>query len=228
MAKYKSKWITISHYLTGVLKMPRARKGFLIVIEGIDGSGKTTQSKLLFDALSKKGFKISLSHEPTEGKFGKEIRKRIMHNDSARNELYELFIKDRKDHVKNKINPALNSGEIVIIDRYFISTIAYQGAAGIPINKIIRDHEQFAPMPDLIVILDLPVEEAIKRLSNKRRDSFENNINFLRKVREIYLNMKKILKANIIIIDALRPIEEIHKDILEHVLKLIKNKSGDP
>jgi len=208
--------------------MVKEQRGFLIAIEGIDGSGKTTQSKLLLDALSKKGFKTLLSHEPTEGKFGEEIRKKLRCNDVSPEEAYELFVKDRKEHVKNKIKPALNSGKIVIVDRYFISTIAYQGAAGIPINKIIKDHKQFAPFPDLVVILDLPVEEAIKRLSNKRKDSFENNIDFLRKVREIYLNMKKILKTNIIIIDALRPVEDIHKDILEHVLKLIKKRNGDP
>ncbi len=206
-----------------VHEMPRSKKGILIAIEGIDGSGKTTQSKLLFKALKERGYNVVLSHEPTEGRFGREIREKLRRNHIAPEKAYELFVMDRKEHIENKIKPALDNGAIVIIDRYFISTIAYQGAAGVSISKILEDHKQFAPIPDLVIILDIPVEEADKRLSNKSKDLFENNMNYLRKVREIYLNMKNFLNTNIIIINALRPVEEIHKEILNHVLKIIRN-----
>jgi len=207
----------------GTNKMKR-RKGILIAIEGIDGSGKTTQSKLLYEALVKMGFPTVLSHEPTEGPFGEEIRKKLSTSGLSPEEAYDLFVRDRKEHVNKKIIPSLEAGKIVIVDRYFISTIAYQGAGGISLNKIIADHEKFAPIPDLVIILDIPVDEAIKRLTNKNRDSFERNRSFLQEVRRIYLNIGKLLKTKVIIIDARKNVNEIHKEILFHVLELIKER----
>ncbi len=205
--------------------MRKVKRGVLIAIEGIDGSGKTTQCLLLYDALRKKNCDVLLSHEPTEGKIGEKIRNLLKKNSDIKSqEVYELFVRDRMEHVNEKIEPALKEGKIVIIDRYFISTIAYQGASGIPIAKIINNHEKFAPMPDLVIILDIPVDEAIKRLSNKRKDLFEKNIDFLQKVREIYLNMKKFLNTNIIIIDASRSIMDVHKEILYYVMNFIEKR----
>lgn len=208
------------------LVLREMKRGILIAIEGIDGSGKSTQSELLFKALKEIGYDVVLSHEPTKSEIGEKIRSKLKNENVSAQEVYELFVRDRISHVANKIRPALNSGKIVIVDRYFISTIAYQGASGIPIHKILSDHAVFAPMPDLVIILDIPVEIAIKRLFNKRKDSFEKNVDFLCKVREIYLSMKKILNTNIVIIDATRSIEEVHKEILKHVLSLISSKGG--
>ena len=115
----------------------------------------------------------------------------------------------------------------MIIDRYFLSTIAYQGASGIPIERIIKDHQKYnVPIPDLVFILDIPVKEAIKRLSESGKviDSFEKKEEFLRKVREIYMNLNNYISCSIIILNATRDVEKIHNEIVNHVTKLLREK----
>jgi dTMP kinase len=112
------------------LLLPSAGKpGLFIVLEGIDGCGKSTQVELLAKRLSRRGKKVVTLSEPTAGRWGQKIREAARHKDSlSPAEELELFIKDRKEDIKNNIKPALESGQIVILDRYFYSTLAYQGA----------------------------------------------------------------------------------------------------
>ena len=189
----------------------------LIVVEGIDGSGKSTQARMLYEALLERGYKVSLIYEPTDSEYGEAIRQKLKSGDYTPLELYELFLKDRELNAK-RILDLMNKGTIVIMDRYFISTIAYQGAQGIPIDKIVDDHKEM-PRPDIIFILDIPPKVALTRI--RPRDTFEV-LNFLEDVRKIYLRIPEILEAfhcDIYIIDATKTPQEIHREILSRVLE---------
>lgn len=202
-----------------------AKKGVLIAIEGIDGSGKTTQSEMLFNSLRLLSLPAILLHEPTTGYYGRIIREKLAKEHINPEEAYFLFVMDRREHVRQKILPALKDGKIVIIDRYFISTIAYQGAGGISIERIISDHRTFAPIPDLIIILDISIDTALRRLKAKRnRDMFEKNKDFLERVRNIYLRIKNLLSTKVIVINAEKDPKEIHIEILKHVCRLLKER----
>jgi len=188
----------------------------LIVFEGIDGSGKTTQARMLHNALLERGYHVVFLHEPTDSPYGNLIRKKLKSGDYTPMELYELFLKDRMINA-GRIRNYISEGKIVIMDRYYISTIAYQGAQGIPISKILNDHSSL-PTPNMIFILDIDPKIALSRI--KPEDTFEA-IDFLEKVREIYLRIPKILasiKCNIYIIDASKEPLKIHREVLEKVL----------
>lgn len=192
----------------------------LIVFEGIDGSGKSTQVKLLKEALEKRNVKVRVLFEPSDSVYGKEIRKKLSSGEYAPLELYHLFVKDREISAK-KIRSLLRDGYVVIMDRYYISTIAYQGAQGISITKIIEDHKKF-PQPNLIFILDIDPNIALSRL--RAKDSFEN-IKFLKEVRKIYLSIPRILKipcCQIMIINAEKNPKKIHMGVLEVVLDYLR------
>ena len=194
----------------------------LIVIEGIDGSGKTTQAKLLFKKLVRRNYRVALLAEPTNSLYGIEIRKKLMTGNYTAEELYQLFVKDRILNA-NRIRKLMKLGYVVILDRYYMSTIAYQGAQGIPIDKILRDHIN-VPKPDIIIILDIDPRKALNRL--KRKDTFEK-IDFLERVRKIYLEIPKILSRygiTIKIIDADRDPEKISREILAVVCSKIHCK----
>ncbi|MCX8012323.1 MAG: dTMP kinase, partial [Desulfobacterota bacterium] len=125
----------------------RLNKGVLIVFEGIDGGGKTTQARLLYGKLKQANFPVEISKEPTEGKWGKKLKElikqgknRIMPQDEL-----EMFIRDRHQHIKKVVNPALKNKKIVILDRYYFSNMAYQGALDIAPQLIEKRNREFAP-----------------------------------------------------------------------------------
>jgi dTMP kinase len=170
-------------------------KGVLIAIEGIDGAGKTTQSFMLFDKLCKKGYPVVHLHEPTDGVWGdkiKDLAKNGRHKVKAEEEM-EFFYKDRLEDVTKNINPALKKRNIVIMDRYYFSSVAYQGARDIEPNYVESKNEEIAPKPDLLIILDLTPEAGLKRIREKRNGTpnyFERS-RYLQKVRRIFLEQFK-------------------------------------
>ena len=192
----------------------------LINLEGIDGCGKSTQSKLLMKKFEENNEKTIILKEPTDGKYGKKLWEMLSGKREATTEqILDLFVMDRKEHVKEKINPALKEGKIVLMDRYYYSTMAYQAAAGIDVNRIRKDNE-FAPKPDIVLIFDLPVDLAMKRvIGHSVADVFEKE-EHLEKVREAYLNLKN--DPLVRIIDSTRTPEEIFEEVWELVSE-VKN-----
>jgi dTMP kinase len=166
--------------------------GFLVVIEGIDGTGKSTQAEMLQERLSSRGLRVLRTREPTTGKWGQMLRDSAVTGRLSIDEEVETFIKDRREHVETKILPALRDGTIVIVDRYYFSTAAYQGARGLDPKELIRRNEEFAPEPDLLVLLDLDVSQGLDRVRTRgdRANLFEQT-DALRRAREIFLSIDK-------------------------------------
>lgn len=146
------------------------RKGVLIAFEGIDGTGKSTQLQLLAEFLRQQGWSVQVTREPTDGPFGQKIRQ--LYLDRGRvslEEELELFVEDRRQHVESVIGPGLRSGRIVLTDRYYFSTAAYQGAAGCDPEMVFQKN-RFAPEPDLVLLLTMPPRIGIDRICNIRGD----------------------------------------------------------
>lgn len=161
-------------------------KGKLIVIEGIDGSGKSTCAKNLAEKLNSINIKTIYTFEPTHSHYGAKLREGMLSEDLDTEEELLLFVKDRKEHI-DMIKPALEEGYFIILDRYFYSSIAYQGAKGIDINRIINMHKDFIIKPDIVFIFHLPIDIALNRIISKRgiADRFENET-YLKKVDKIF------------------------------------------
>lgn len=197
--------------------MTAPRKGFFIVLEGIDGTGKSTQVKALAAALQQKGYEVVTTKEPTDGPWGKILRNSASTGRLSPQEELKTFIKDRQEHVQTLIRPSVAAGKIVITDRYYFSTAAYQGARGLDWKEIIRRNEAFAPEPDLLVILDTDPSVGIGRVEGRgdKANLFETNSG-LTKAREIFQQIKK---PYLIRIDARQDREKITAKILEEFLK---------
>ncbi len=163
-----------------------------IVFEGIDGSGKTTISKMLMDYFEKKAFEVVWSREPSDSIWGRKIRNLANIEDSIpiEDEL-NYFIEDRKIDLNDNIIPALNEGKIVILDRYYYSNGCYQGARGLDVDKIIETNLEFALKPDITFIIDVPVEIAMERIKKNREETAKlfEKADYLQKVRNNYLDL---------------------------------------
>lgn len=168
------------------------RGPLFIVFEGIDGSGKSTQCELLFKYAVSQGIPAVRLAEPTGGEWGKRIR--VMLKEPAMapaEEQLRLFLLDRQDDAERNIFPALKENRVVIMDRYYYSNAAYQGAAGIPPERIIAENRGMSfPEPDRIYYIDIPADTAILRVagrSGQGTEVFEKE-HFLRRVRDIFLS----------------------------------------
>ena len=161
--------------------------GKLIVLEGIDGSGKSTYGMTLANELNNLNIKSIYTFEPTHAYFGSKLRESMLSQDLKPEEELSLFIADRKEHIQHMIKPAINDGHIIVLDRYMYSSIAYQGAKGIDKDYIYNLHKDFIIEPDLVFIFHLPIETALNRIMEKRGfvDRFENK-QYLEKVDEIF------------------------------------------
>lgn len=197
------------------------KSGKLIIFEGTDGAGKSTQVKLLADYLKAKGINTVATFEPTDGPIGQRIRSLYTNREQVtKAEELELFLADRKEHVDNLINPSIAQGKVVLCDRYYFSTAAYQGALGFDVDEIL-ERNNFAPEPDLVLLFDLPVQLGRERIQKNRGEAtndFEKE-EMLTKVSNIF---KQLDFPYIKRIDASKSIEEIHKNILLHVNFLLK------
>ena len=193
-------------------------RGKFLVIEGIDGCGKSTQVKMLTEWLGKNNIPFFLTKEPSEKGFRKIIKELVSDktkiDDPALDAL--LFTADRKLHIDTEIKPALEEGKIVISDRYYHSTFAYQQTQGLELEWL-REINRFALKPFLTIIFDVPAEISVERLSKdstrKSFDKFEKS-EFLSKLRENYLKLVQELKEEkIIIIDTNKAPELIFEEL---------------
>lgn len=144
-----------------------ARPGVLIAFEGIDGSGKSTQVSRIAAWIRAGGREAVTSAEPTRGRIGQEIRRLAREGRLDAQREFELFRDDRAQHARELIRPALDRGAVVLLDRYYISSIAYQGARGLDPEVIRAENEGIAPRPDLVIIFEVAVDEAMRRLTER-------------------------------------------------------------
>mgnify|MGYP000347783307 CR=1 FL=1 len=194
------------------------KKGFFICIEGLDKSGKTTQSALLVEALRRKGYDAVYTSEPSDGNIGRFIREYILNRKERVYAAVEalLFAADRVEHTETVIKPNLENGRIVVSDRYLFSSIAYQGAAGVDIDWI-REINKAAIKPDLAIYIDVPVDVIFQRCEGRKSVMERREIQ--EKVREIYLKLVK--NGELILIDGNRPVREAAKDIEKTVFDML-------
>lgn len=169
-------------------------RGALVVLEGIDGAGKSTQHARLARRLEAEGYRVVASREPTDGPHGRRIREIAQAGRQAMSaeEEVRLFLDDRREHVAQVIAPGLAAGQVVLLDRYYLSTIAYQGALGIDPGFIQQANESFAPPPDLALILMLPVAEALARIRAGRTGGLDvafERADYLERVAAIFRRM---------------------------------------
>ena len=168
----------------------RLARGVLVALEGIDGAGKSTQARRLARLFAEQGYAVQLLREPSDSPWGRRLRESLQAGRrllSPSPEL-DLFMQDRRYHVAAQIRPALAACQLVLTDRYYFSSIAYQGALGIDPETIRQQNEAFAPVPDLVFLLLISPEQALARIRASRRggnDPFEQEA-YLRRVDAIF------------------------------------------
>ncbi len=206
------------------------KKTLFVVVDGIDGSGKSEIIKMLHNYLFSKNkrFRILTTREPTNGIYGNQIRKMLAEeNDpaSSSKKLMELFIKDRSEHLKNTIEPFLrnddeNEMNIVLCDRYYYSTIAFQSAQGLGTKELLEKNQSFRK-PDIAFILDVAPKLALERIEYRKKEKFER-LEFMKKIRQNFLNLPSLLKDNIKIMDSSKTLQEVFEDIKKEINKILE------
>lgn len=194
--------------------------GLLIAVEGIDGAGKTTLVGALHAWLSGVGAKVEISKEPTQGPWGAKLREAAASGRTSAEDERRYLILDRKQHVAELIMPALRRDAIVVLDRYYPSMLAYQGAAGLDIDSLLHDNG-FAPRPDVLLLLDVDPAVGLSRI--RSRGDVPNHFEMpdsLAAARAIFLSMD-IPK---IVIDASLPADRVIAEAQKHVLLAIADK----
>lgn len=189
--------------------------GLLVAIEGIDGAGKTTLAHALAERIRSFGNTVTVTKEPTNGPWGRKLRESATTGRLSVGEEIDLFRKDRSEHVMELIAPALARNEVVVLDRYYYSTAAYQGASGADPSAILEDNSSFAPTPHLTVLLDLSVQTGLGRIRARgdEPNRFET-AEALARARDIFLNMNR---PEVVIVDAARPASEVLALVWAHV-----------
>ena len=206
------------------------KKPFFISFEGVEGSGKSTQAKLLYKFIKKKiTKKVILTREPGGTPFAEKIRNILLDNKIKNNPLTEFFLlmAARNDHVVNKINYYLKKKFIIICDRFFYSTLAYQHYLEGMNKKFISNVQKkiFSKIhPDITFLIDLDKKESKKRISkrNKKTNRFDKlSTHDFNKIRNGFLKISKIYKNKITIINGRKSLNEIQKNINKKTLKLL-------
>lgn len=194
-----------------------------ITFEGIEGSGKSTQIQMLKEFFEKKSLKAFFTKEPGSSEIGKEIRSILLNKENKIYPQTEIFLifADRVQHVQEIIKPNLNEGKIVVSDRYFDSSVAYQGQregiSKIEIYELIENLD--LPTPDITFLLDLPANVGLKRAKNRASlDRFESEeISFHEGVRQNYLDLQEQNLERIVKIDATQSPNEIFSNIIKRI-----------
>lgn len=174
-------------------------KGKLIVFEGIEGSGKTTQAKLLYESISEIAGGCTLTEEPQpDSPVTRLIREELKKDPSKSAEAFDtrtlqlLFAADRSMHVKKLIRPRLEAGGTVVVDRYFLTSVAYAGAfGGAELANYLMGVNSIFPKPDLVIFLRVPVEAALRRVELRKKKDRYDNVESLRKQYDAYLSLSR-------------------------------------
>lgn len=182
--------------------------GFFIVIEGIDGAGKSSHARRLALLLRALDFEVVASREPTMGQYGRRLRESMQSGRLAAEDEHRLLLLDRREHLETLVRPALARGAVVILDRYYHSSVAYQGAAGLDPERVRADNEAFADRPHLLLLLDLDIDSALERIGARgdTPNAFESR-RTLSACRDTYLGFARLPEARLI--DARAPIEAV-------------------
>lgn len=208
------------------------KKGLFITFEGLDGSGKTTQIKLLDSYLKGEGFDVILTREPGGTEIGRKIREILLDKKnqgiSHKTETF-LFLASRAELTSKVIVPALGEGKIVICDRFFDSTLVYQGIArGLGVEEILEMSLWATDglVPDITFLLSMKVSRCDKRIkeANRKKDRIEmEENNFKEKIYKGYLDIASKNKERFVVIDAEKSIGDIFEEIKSRVLKHLKD-----
>ena len=204
------------------------RKGFLFVLEGIDGSGKTCACGELLEKLQTDGYDAIRLREPTlESQWGKEIRDRSPAGELSPEEELDLYSKDREWHIANRIQPALDDAKIILMDRYFFASGAYQSTVlDLHWSEILQLNrkELGAPEPDIVFVLDVPADIGLERATGrtgKANLQFEK-LDRLIKVRQNYLEMVEQDTGTFKVIDSCQTLEEVVNEVYNLIIQGIK------
>jgi dTMP kinase len=192
--------------------------GILVAVEGIDGAGKSTQVARVAEALAREGYEVVRTHEPTDGPHGRRLRASATTGRLAPDDELETFIADRREHVRELIAPSIAAGKVVLVDRYYFSSMAYQGARGLDPAEIQRRNEEIAPRPDLLVILEIDARDGVARVNSRGKGNLFEREDDLRRSAKIF---DAITAPTPLRLDATRAPEEITARILAALRPLL-------
>jgi len=204
--------------------------GVFITFEGGDGAGKTTQIDKLRSWLERQGHTVVVTREPGGTDIGVELRNIVLHHRGFLAPRAEalLYAADRAHHIHTVVRPALKRGEVVVQDRYFDSSVAYQGAGRVLSEDEVRDLSLWATeslMPQLTVVLDIPSDIARQRRDSDNRvfDRLEAEADdFHERVRQAYHRLADAEPGRFLMIDGQRPIDDIHAEVVSRVSALLR------
>lgn len=204
------------------------RKNLFVVFDGIDGSGKSSALIGVHTFLfSLKKYRVLSTREPTRGLYGTQIRELLGKEEdplSTRDELLRLFLEDRREHLRSTIDPFLDSDHtethIVLCDRYYYSTIAFQGAQGLDIASLASHMKEFRK-PDICFLFDLDPSIALGRMKGRDKEKFEKD-GFMQRVRENYLALQDLIPDRIEIVDASQSTDVILEMLKTKIQQLLE------
>lgn len=193
------------------------KSGRLLALEGIDGCGKSTQVAALAATLRRAGHDVVVTREPTDGAVGRRIRELARSGSrTPPEEELDRFVEDRRAHVAEVIRPALEASRLVVTDRYFLSTVAYQGARGLDADAILAESEAEFPVPDLAILLEIEPALALERVGARGgmpEPAFERG-EFLERVAA---NYAALVRGYVARIDARGSEDVVHAAVVECV-----------
>ncbi len=206
-------------------------RGLLIAFEGIEGSGKTTQARLLYNFFKQKSLQCIFTREPGGTDIGERIREILLDvkhkNMHPKTELL-LYLASRAQHTYEKILPELQKGTIIITDRYALSSMAYQGVARDLSFRVVSRLNKFATAnlkPDLTILVDVPVDIGLGRMGKRDLDRLEQEkIEFHQKIRNAYLILAKKAPKKILVFSGTKSEDDLHREIKEKVLTFLNNR----
>ena len=203
------------------------KRGLFITFEGADGCGKTTQLKLLAEDLMMRGYDVVITREPGAKGLGEKIREILLNYDGDVSDRCEsfLFLADRAQHIDMIVNPAIETGKIVLCDRHTDSSVAYQGyGRGLPVERIkmLNELAVNGRHPDLTIVFDIDVETSMSRVGDEKDRLESAGMEFFNRVRNGYLEIAKQEPQRVKVLNAAKSIEEIQKDVKKLVENLLR------